>query len=261
MPEMTYDPTPADQPEFTPEELDSLQIGEQLAQAEQQKLAGKFADAEQLEKAYLELQQKFGERGQEQEVEQEPEDEQEVEPTDYTPVQQAVVDASAEWYETGKLSEETLQSFNSMSSEELVDAYLSLQNPDSQTAMAPTPDLTDAEVNQIQNFAGGVDNYNEITGWAAQNMDPAFVEAYDGIIDTGNAAAIQLAMAGLMATYYEQNGYEGDMISGRGGTDPGAPTFRSQAEVVQAMSDPRYDTDPAYRQDVFDMLERSNVQF
>ena len=37
--------------------------------------------------------------------------------------------------------------------------------------------------------------------------------------------------------------------------------FRSQAEVVQAMSDPRYDTDPAYRQDVYDKLEISNVQF
>ena len=37
--------------------------------------------------------------------------------------------------------------------------------------------------------------------------------------------------------------------------------FRSQAEVVQAMNDPRYDRYPAYRQDVYDKLERSNVQF
>ena len=37
--------------------------------------------------------------------------------------------------------------------------------------------------------------------------------------------------------------------------------FRSQAEVVQAMSDPRYDRDEAYRQDVYDKLERSDIQF
>ena len=37
--------------------------------------------------------------------------------------------------------------------------------------------------------------------------------------------------------------------------------FRRQAEVVQAMSDPRYDRDPAYRQDLYDKLERSNVAF
>ena len=258
MPEMTYDPTPADQPEFSAEELDSLQVGEQLAQAEEQKLAGKYESAEELERAYIELQQKFGERGQEEE--QVEEEEYQEEETDYSPAQQVVADASAEWYETGELSEETLQAFNAMSSADLVDAYLSMQDPNNQPA-PPAADLSDAEVNQIQNFAGGVDNYNEITGWAAQNMDPAYVDAYDNIIDTGNAAAIQLAMAGLMATYYEQNGYEGQMLSGRSGTDPGAPTFRSQAEVVSAMEDPRYDTDPAYRQDVFDMLERSNIAF
>ena len=62
MAEITYDPTPADQPEFSAEELDSLQVGEQLQQAEAQMLAGKYENAEQLEKAYLELQQKLGER-------------------------------------------------------------------------------------------------------------------------------------------------------------------------------------------------------
>ena len=106
MPEMTYDPTPADQPEFSAEELDSLQVGEQLAQAEEQKLAGKYESAEELERAYIELQQKFGERGQEEQVEEEEYQEEEV---DYSPVQQAVVDASAEWYENGQLSDETLQ--------------------------------------------------------------------------------------------------------------------------------------------------------
>ena len=37
--------------------------------------------------------------------------------------------------------------------------------------------------------------------------------------------------------------------------------FRSQAEVVAAMNDIKYDRDPAYRQDVYDKLERSNLQF
>ena len=38
--------------------------------------------------------------------------------------------------------------------------------------------------------------------------------------------------------------------------------FRSQAELVQAMSDRRYDRDPAYRQDVIEKLERSdNLSF
>ena len=38
-------------------------------------------------------------------------------------------------------------------------------------------------------------------------------------------------------------------------------TFKSQAQVVKAMSDPQYDKDPAYRQEIYDKLERSNLQF
>ena len=38
--------------------------------------------------------------------------------------------------------------------------------------------------------------------------------------------------------------------------------FRSQAELVAAMGDRRYDSDPAYRQDVIEKLQRSdNLEF
>ena len=36
---LTYDPTPADQPEFTEDELNSIEVGEQLAQQQEQLLA------------------------------------------------------------------------------------------------------------------------------------------------------------------------------------------------------------------------------
>ena len=80
--ELTYDPTEADQAEFTDEELDSINVGEQLYNEEQNLLAGKFRDAEELENAYLALQQKLGSRDDnsetaEQEYEQEYEQEEE----------------------------------------------------------------------------------------------------------------------------------------------------------------------------------------
>ena len=49
------------------------------------------------------------------------------------------------------------------------------------------------------------------------------------------------------------------MLSGKAAKSVDA--FRSQAEVVAAMNDIRYDRDPAYRQDVYDKLERSNLEF
>ena len=63
-----------------------------------------------------------------------------------------------------------------------------------------------------------------------------------------------------MAEYENQNGYEGRMLTGKAPVER-PDVFRSQAEVVAAMNDPKYDSDPAYRQDVFDKLSRSDVQF
>ena len=50
------------------------------------------------------------------------------------------------------------------------------------------------------------------------------------------------------------------MLTGKAAKSSG-DVYRSQQEVVRAMADPKYDNDPAYRQDVYDKLERSNVQF
>ena len=50
------------------------------------------------------------------------------------------------------------------------------------------------------------------------------------------------------------------MLTGKAAETRG-DIFRSQAQLVQAMSDPRYDNDPAYRQDVIAKLERSDIDF
>ena len=50
------------------------------------------------------------------------------------------------------------------------------------------------------------------------------------------------------------------MLTGKAPKSSG-DVFRSQAELVQAMSDQRYDNDPAYRQDVIAKLDRSDLEF
>ena len=94
--------------------------------------------------------------------------------------------------------------------------------------------------------------------WATENFPQEFVEGYDSLVDSGNKYAIQLAVNGLVAMYQNEQGVEPELITGRGAPEQ-KNVFRSQAEVIQAMNDPRYDSDPAYRQDVFVKLERSNL--
>ena len=256
---LTYDPTPADAPEFTEDEQDSLAVAEKLGQEESELYAGKYQSAEELEEAYINLQKKLG-TSDDDEVEDTTLDEDEY-PEDVIEGVDLIQTASEEYFENdGQLSSETMERFTEMSSSELVEAYMAIRerNPDVDGGTS-SPDLTDAEMNQVYNSAGGEAEYGRLTSWAAQNLSETKLDAFNDMIDRGNATAIQIAVSGLRAEYEAQEGYEGRMLTGKSAR--GADAFRSQAEVVQAMSDPRYDRDEAYRQDVYDKLERSNVQF
>ena len=256
---LTYDPTPADAPEFSEDEQDSLAVAEKLGQQESELYAGKYQSAEELEEAYINLQKKLG-TSDDDEVEDTTLDEDEY-PEDVAEGVDLITTASEEYFENdGQLSQETMQKFTEMSSSELVEAYMAIRerNPDVDAGTS-SPDLTDAEMNQVYNSAGGEAEYARLTSWAAQNLSETKLDAFNDMIDRGNATAIQIAVSGLRAEYEAQEGYEGRMLTGKAAR--GADAFRSQAEVVQAMSDPRYDRDEAYRQDVYDKLERSNVQF
>jgi hypothetical protein len=253
---LTYDPTPADQPEFSPEEQEAIAIGEQAEAEQQQMLAGKFKDAEALEQAYIELQKKLGEPNESETDEVRVQEETAEEEVEENPNFDLLNKASEEFYSNdGQVSAETLEELGKLDSNELISAYIQMQGQQPQSQ-----DLTDQQAASIREMAGGDQGYDQLTQWAAGNLDESFITAYDNIVETGDMKMIQLALAGLQAEYERQNGFEGQMLTGKA-AQPQVDTFRSQAEVVAAMQDPRYDNDPAYRQDVFNKLGRSNIQY
>ena len=245
---------------LTSEEVDSLKVGEEIAEQQEQLLAGKYRDAAELEKAYKELEAKLGE--QETETEQaEPEEETKQE-TSLSDNAALITDASEEYYSNeGKLSPETLDKFKGMSSEDLVNAYIEVTNsPDWQSSPPTASDISDAQIDQVKTSVGGDQAYNNIVSWAGQNLDAKYIEAFDNIVSNGDIGSIQLAVNGLKAQYEQANGYEGKMYTGKA-PKTNTNVFRSQAELVAAMSDKRYDRDPAYRQDVIEKLDRSDLDF
>ena len=260
---LTIDNTPESEVVLSEEEQDSLEVGEKLVAEQEGKLAGKYDTAKDLEQAYLELQKKLGDQDGVSQEREETEEVTEEEPED-NPALSLINEASNEFYSNdNSLSEETIEKFSSMSSKELVASYLQAlkNNPNQQQQQsAPVADLTDAEANQIKNSVGGEREYANIVTWAGQNLSKPEVEAFDTLINTGNIAQIKLAVAGMKAQYQNSNGYEGRMLSGKPAKTPDG-VFRSQADLVRAMSDPRYDTDPAYRDDVLAKLDRSDVSF
>ena len=273
---LTYDPAndslEVNDQGLNADEQDSLQIGEELVEAESQLLAGKYKNAEDLEKAYVELQKKLGSEGAEDsettgESKDSTDDGETSEETEETKEDSEAVslinEASAEYWDNDKsLSADTIAKLGEMSSQDLLNAYLEIQkNQPAPEAQAPeAPDLTDKDINTVREAVGGEAEYNKVIGWAGQNLSESDIQSFDDLISTGNVRAIKLAVSGLKAQYETANGYEGRMLSGKAPSTSG-DVYKSQAQLVEAMSDPRYDRDPAYRQGVIEKLDRSDLQF
>lgn len=239
-------------------EAEALAIGEELLAQQEQLLAGKYKNAQELEKAYVELQQKLGSQEQEtSEPEQTTEEQTEEETDDAVDFLWKVNDEYTK--NDGKLSEETMEEFGKMSSKELVEAFFRYQDTVEQAEAPQGVELTDSQISEVQNYVGGAEKYQELVSWAADNFSQEEIDAFDSVVETGNIPAIRLALQALQYRYQDNMGVDGNMIQGKPAQS--REVFRSQAELVRAMSDPRYDQDPAYRMEIMEKLERSGLEF
>jgi len=96
--------------------------------------------------------------------------------------------------------------------------------------------------------------------WATSNLNKQEIDMFDAVMERGDPLAAFFAVRSLAYRWEDAKGYDGKMLTGTAPKTNGS-TFRSQAEVVEAMGDPRYDNDPAYRQDVMEKLQRSDINF
>jgi len=242
------------QGELNADEQESLQIGEQMQDAQDQRLAGKYKNAEELEAAYIELQKKLGnpdERAKPTETEEpEPAEEETEEKSSDT----SLFDRLYEESKGENFNEDTLKELAEANPSDLAKMYL-----DYRYNNAPKQ-LTESDAQRLKESVGGDQAYVDMMQWAGQNMNEAEINMYDSVMDSGDPNAAFFAMQALSYKYKDSVGVDGNLLQGKasGETTQG---FKSQAEVVNAMQDPRYDRDPAYRQEVMAKLEKSNVQF
>ena len=120
--------------------------------------------------------------------------------------------------------------------------------------------LSEAQAQELMKMVGGDKAYKSMLDWAGDNFGDEEVEMYDKVMESGNPNAIFFAMQALQARYNDSVGSDGQVLTGRGAQNTD-DSFKSQAELVAAMSDSRYDRDPAYRADLMRRLENSDVEF
>ena len=120
--------------------------------------------------------------------------------------------------------------------------------------------LTEAQAQQLFQMVGGEKAYQSMIKWAGQNLSQEEVSMYDSVMGKGDPNAIFFAVQALNSKYSDSVGRDGQMLSGKSAKSEDN-SFQSQAQLVEAMSDPRYDSDPAYRRSVLNKLANSDVEF
>lgn len=204
-------------------------------------LPEKFNSPEDLAKSYAELEKKLSAPKDEQAADTSEEEQPE---KSSGPVFDKFAD---EFAQSGELSDDSFTELENMGyPREMVETYIKGMQQQAE-----------ANVDEVFKAAGGQEGYQELTQWAAQNMTEQEITLYNQMVASGTDNA-KMAVEWLSSKREASEGVEANLVSGKASA-PKADEFRSTAEVVAAMKDPRYGKDSAYTKDVEEKLGRSKV--
>lgn len=204
----------------------------------------KFESPEDMAKAYNELQKKMS-KGEKKE---EKSDEKAEEAVETPKLNSTVGKATEEFAERGELSDKTYIELEKAGlPREFVEAYIAGQNA-----------ISTSQALDIQNEVGGNANYNAMSEWASENLTDGDLDAFNSIVESGSVEQAKMAVKGLYSQFISSGGQPPELAQG-GTSGSSVKPFGSAAQVTEAMRDSRYQTDPAYRENVERRLAVSNV--
>ena len=207
-------------------------------------LPEKFKNAEDLAKAYSQLEKQFSLRTQQEEEKSETK----IPEADGKRVQ-SLDKFYNEFAENGSLAETSYTELAKQGlTKELVDGYIEGQKS-----------LSDNAINTVHEVAGGKEKYAELIDWASKNLSDGEQTAFNNMVDAGNTDQSKFAVQGLMSRAgMTNNPTQPELFQGTSDITP-TDSYQSVSQVTDAMNDPRYEKDPSYRKQVTDKLGRSTV--
>lgn len=123
------------------------------------------------------------------------------------------------------------------------------------------PETVEAIKTSVMEQAGGEENYKRLATWVAGNLPAERVNSWNEALANGDKAQIVSVLKGLQYDYMMANGYEPRLTGGRAPSNE-VRGYSSEAQVIEAMNDPRYsgsNPDPTYIKEVERRLAVSNV--
>lgn len=115
-----------------------------------------------------------------------------------------------------------------------------------------------AYANKVVEGVGGLDQYEQLVGWAADALDINEIRAFDRAVESGDLLTAQMAVRDLRTRYEAANGsIAGLAVQGTPSTSS-SQGYGSRAEMTAAIQDPRYAKDAAYREQVMRRIGASD---
>ena len=232
-------------------------------------ILGKFKSVEDLAASYKELEGKLGAVTEEDQVEtSEEQTETETTESDFnaeeyygdglaTVLQEVGIDPqeiSNRFTETGEINDDDYTKLGEAGfSRQVIDTYL-----DGLRGVGTAEEIASSQIQGIKDSVGGDDNYGKMVAWAVENLPSNEINEFNSLTETANPTAIKFAVQGLYSQYNNAMGVEPNLVTGRA-SQSGPTPFRSTAEVVTAMSDPRWEKDVSYTENVKARLMGSEV--
>lgn len=111
---------------------------------------------------------------------------------------------------------------------------------------------------ELAKVVGGEEQFTAVLEWAAANLSAEEAAAYNSALDAGNLAGAKMLLQNIAGRYTEAVGKDpSKTITGDTVVTSGVEPFGSTQQMVDAMRDRRYQTDPAYREMVFKRVAAS----
>jgi len=226
-----------------PQEEVQEEASEEASEERPEWLDEKFETPEDLAKAYNELQKKQSSKESKAKKDDTPAEEESA-----SSLNSSVQKATEEFAEKGTLTDKTFVELEKAGlPRSFVEAYIAGQES-----------MSTSQALDIQNEVGGNANYNAMSDWAAENLSDGDLAGFNSIVETGSIEQAKMAVKGLYAQFISAGGQPPELSQG-GTSGSSVKPFGSAAQVTEAMRDPRYANDPAFRDNVEKRLAVSNV--
>jgi len=160
-------------------------------------------------------------------------------------------DLEAQVEETGTLSEEAFTKFEEMGyPKEMVDTYV--------RGLKANQAIGEGIKTESYEAAGGEESYQKMIEWAGENLTEAEIDVYNDAVNSYDKGRTLRAIERLKLKYETEANVEPSVTVSGTQSQASGDAYGSEAEWMDDMADPRYQTSAAYRQKVIAKRMRSD---